>query len=235
MCTMGCVSCYPAKLNPLWVGGEVRTNHQGVDAGVEEAEHPDGGGHEAHTSPHAEHSAGVVVSLERRAALSLGEDDSRINDLVELGQVEEVPIKRQSLVPHPAALKARGSLPRRRSRRVRDSVLRARGTVQFTQRVHDADDAVGAIDGGNGAREALVHPHEGPGGVDGQEDVVEDDEPAEGGGLGDGPWLVAARGVDLVEGYDGDGVDGGDCEGHAGVIGGAVDAGGDGEGRGEGC
>lgn len=105
--------------------------------------------------------------------------------------------------------------------------------MQLAQRVDDADEAVSTVDGGDGAREALVHADEGPGGVDGQEDVVEDDEPAEGGGLGDGPWLVAARGVDLVEGDDGDGVDGGDGEGDAGVVGGVVDAGGDGEGRGE--
>lgn len=89
------------------------TYHQCVDSGVEEAEHPDGGGHEAHTSPHAEHGTGVVVSLERGAALSLGENDGRINDLVELGQVEEVSVERETLVPHPAALETGGSLPRR--------------------------------------------------------------------------------------------------------------------------
>lgn len=152
----------------------------------------------------------MVVSLESRTTLSLREDDSRIDNLVKLGQVEEVSVKRKTLIPHPAALESRDSRPRRGSGGVGDSVFRSRGAVHLTQRVDDANDAVGAVDGRDGARETGVHADEGPGRVDGQEDVVQHHQPAEGGGLGDGPWLVAARGVDFVEGYDGDGVDGGD-------------------------
>lgn len=55
--------------------------------------------------------------------------------------------------------------------------------MHLAQRVDDANEAVGAVDGGDGAGEAGVHADEGPGGVDGEEDVVEDDKPAEGGGL----------------------------------------------------
>lgn len=146
-----------------------------MDSRVEEAEHPDGGGHEAHSSPHAEHGAGVVVSLEGGAALSLGQNDSRIDNLVELGEVEEVSVESESLVPQSSALKTGGPLPRRGSRREGDGVLRATVSVQLAQRIDNANDAVSAVDGGNSAREALVHADEGPGGVDGQEDIMEDD------------------------------------------------------------
>lgn len=217
----------------LWCWG-VGTNHQGVDTRVEEAEHPDSGRHEAHSSPHAKHSSSVVVSLESRASLSLCQDNSGINDLVELGQVEEVSVKRQSLIPHASALESGSRLPRRGDGRVGACVSGASVTVQLAQRVDDADEAVSAVDGGDGAVESLVHANEGPGRVDGEEDVVQHHQPAECGGLGDGPWLVAARGVDFVEGYDGDGVDGGDGEGDAGIVGRVVDAGWDGEWGGEG-
>lgn len=54
------------------VSAQVKTYHQSVDKGVEEAEDPDGAGHVAHTSPHAHHGSGVVVSLQSRAVLALG-------------------------------------------------------------------------------------------------------------------------------------------------------------------
>lgn len=124
-----------------------------------------------------------MVSLERGTALSLRKDNSRINDLVELGQVEEVSVERKTLIPHPATLETRDRRPRRGGGRVGDCVFGARGAVHLAQRVDDADETVGAVDGRDGAGEAGVHADEGPGGVDGEEDVMEDDEPAEGGGL----------------------------------------------------
>lgn len=69
---------------------------------VDEDEHPDGGCHEAHSSPHGQHSAGVVVLLESRATLALCEDDSRVEDFVEFGEVEPPTPESETLVPDPA-------------------------------------------------------------------------------------------------------------------------------------
>ncbi len=38
---------------------------------------------------YAHHGAGVVVRLQRRAELALGEDDERVEHLVELAEVED--------------------------------------------------------------------------------------------------------------------------------------------------
>ncbi len=48
---------------------------------------------------------------------------------------------------------------------------------------------------------------------------MQDNEPVEPARLGDGPWLVAARGIDLVHGDGGDGVGGRDGEWHARIVG----------------
>lgn len=73
--------------------------HQSVDEGVDKDKHPDRGGHVADTSPHAQHSACVVVGLQSCASLALCDDDASVDDLVELRQVEEPAPERKTLVP----------------------------------------------------------------------------------------------------------------------------------------
>lgn len=70
-----------------------------MDTRVHERKHPDGRRHVAHSRPHAHHGACVVVGLERRASLSLGNNDGGIEDLVELGEVEEPAPESKTFVP----------------------------------------------------------------------------------------------------------------------------------------
>lgn len=79
-----------------------------MDKGVEEAEDPDGAGHVAHTSPHAHHGSGVVVGLQSRAVLALGQDDEGVENLVELAQVEDPAVEVEALGPQAAGLKGVG-------------------------------------------------------------------------------------------------------------------------------
>jgi len=76
--------------------------HHSVNARVDKSKHPDRRGHEAHTSPHRQHSAGMVVFLECGASLALCENDGRVKDFVELGEVEPPAPESQALVPDSA-------------------------------------------------------------------------------------------------------------------------------------
>lgn len=76
-----------------------RAYHHSVNTRVQETEEPDCWGHVAHTSPHAHHGTGVVVGLESRGSLALSQDNNGVDDLVELGKVEEPSIESETLVP----------------------------------------------------------------------------------------------------------------------------------------
>jgi hypothetical protein len=79
------------------------TYHKGVNKGVNENKLPDGSRHVTHASPHAEHGSSVVVGLESRTELALGENDESVENLVELAEIEDPTIESQTLVPHTTA------------------------------------------------------------------------------------------------------------------------------------
>jgi hypothetical protein len=127
-----------------------------MDTRVDQNEHPDGRGHEAHASPHGQHSTGVVVFLEGGAALSLCENDGRVEHLVELGEVEPPAPKGQALVPDPADVglvwqtrvcvhQDVGVLasPYARSRVIRHRVAQAARAVDLAQGVDGTHNSVG--------------------------------------------------------------------------------------------
>lgn len=102
----------------IMIGGAVGNYHKSVDKGVEDAEDPNGRRHKTiielerdrnklvsgrnipDTSPHADHCTRVMVSLQETALFALGNDNSSINNFIELAQVEQPSIERQSLFPH---------------------------------------------------------------------------------------------------------------------------------------
>lgn len=204
--------------------------HHGVDARVQEAEEPDGWSHVAHTSPHAHHGTGVVISLKSRGLLALGENDNGINDLVELGEVEEPSVECETLVPETATNgqgvgsniggETRGGVDKLAGGSVvLDRVGKARWAVELANRVNNANESVWARWAWDGGLECLPHANKGPCRVDGEEDVVEDDNPVEPASLGESPRLVTAGGVDLVHCDGGDGVDSRDGERNASIVG----------------
>ena len=73
--------------------------HDGMDEGVEDNKDPDGSGLVVDAGPHGDHGARVVVGLEKRGATALEEDDNGVDDLVELGQVEDVSPVAEGVVP----------------------------------------------------------------------------------------------------------------------------------------
>jgi len=187
-----------------------------MNSRVKKAEQPDGRSHEAHSSPHAHHRAGMVISLKGRAALSLGQDNDSVDDLVELGQVEEPSVESQTLVPkstadrcaREAALEKRcGANPAGSIWRVGDRVAQTSWAVQLAKRVDDANQTVGTGWRRDRTLETIPHADKCPGRVYGEEDIVQNDEPLEDGRLRDCPRLVASRDVDAVQNHDGDGVD----------------------------
>lgn len=78
------------------------TYHQRVNERVDENKLPDRCSHVTHASPHAQHGSSMVISLESRAKLALGEDDKSIENLVELAEIKDPTIISQTLVPHAA-------------------------------------------------------------------------------------------------------------------------------------
>lgn len=73
--------------------------HDGVDEGVEDDKDPDGGGLVVDAGPHGDHGAGVVIGLEERRAAALENDDDGVDDLVKLGEVEDVAPVAEGAVP----------------------------------------------------------------------------------------------------------------------------------------
>lgn len=70
------------------------------------------------------------------------------------------------------------------------------------------------------------HAPEGPGRVDGEEDVVQHDKGEEGACLADAPGLLVAGLVVLVEQLGRDGIDGGDSQWNSGIQSSSVEMGG---------
>jgi len=79
--------------------GSVVGVHDGVDEGVEDDKDPDGGGLVVDAGPHGDHGTGVVVGLEEGRAAALEDDDDGVDDLVELGEVENVAPVAEGAVP----------------------------------------------------------------------------------------------------------------------------------------
>ena len=175
---------------------------------VQEAEEPDSWSHVAHTSPHAHHRTSVVVSLQSRRSLALCQDNNSIDDLVKFGEVEEPSVESKTLIPETStsgqrsgrniSLASSGRNPLLSRRIVRNGVAKSRWPMELTKTVNDPNDSFRSRWRWDCSLKALPHADERPSRVDGEENVVQDDDPMEGAGLGDGPWLVAARGVDLV-------------------------------------
>jgi hypothetical protein len=187
-----------------------------MDTRVDGCEHPDWRRHEAHTSPHGQHSAGVVVLLERGAALALCEDDERVKNLIELGEVKPPAPESETLVPDPAYVglvwHATGSnqdvvvqaAPGVVARMVGNRVAESSRAVDLAESVNRAHNGVGLAVMRKRVLQAADHGHAGDGGIDSQEDVVEDDEGVERARLCDPPRLVPMLAVVPVDVGDGD-------------------------------
>lgn len=190
--------------------------HQGVNTGVGEAEQPDRGRHVAHSSPHAQHCASVVVGLERGAGLSLGQNDNGIDNLVELAEVEEPSVESEALIPESASsaqgsgrhisLSSSAGNVLAQSWVVCDRVAESSWSLKLAEGVNHADDSCWSAWRWDSGLQPPPHAGKRPRRVDGQKNIVRHDDPVEPPGLGDGPWLVSACRVDAVHGDGGDGV-----------------------------
>lgn len=195
-----------------------------MDTRIDQSEHPDRRRHEAHTGPHGQHSAGMVVFLESGASLALCEDDGRVQDLVELGEIEPPAPESQTLVPDSAnvgcvwqALSTEVDVlvqaaPSVVVGAVGDGIAETAGSVDLTKGVDGANDGIGLAVVRERVLQAADHGHAGDGRVDCQEDIMSDDESEEGARLCDAPWLVPMLTIVPVEVGDGSEVDGGDGE-----------------------
>lgn len=204
-----------------------------MDKRVDEDKDPNGSRHVTNASPHAHHGTSMVVGLESGAGLALGQDDKGIEDLVELAEVEDPTVVRQTLGPHTTT--GTHGVGRSRSEASVDAVglvvVQRVGhtgfTVEMAESVGRGSDAVRA----KGVRETplqtVEHAPAGPGGVDGEEDIVENDEVAEYPRLADSPGLLVVGEVVAIGQLDSDGVGESDANGHASVEGSAEDALGD--------
>ena len=184
------------------------TYHQRVDARVDKDEHPNGRTHVSHAGPHAHHGTGVVVRLERRAELALGQDDEGIEHLVELAQVEDPAVEGQALVPDASRLSRRRGVGREGQRAIRGRrqgvsvalpalcvlteearLSQTGGPVHPAYAVDSARQAIRAKGTDEAPAGGAEHPPPRPCRVDGQEDVVrchegkEEPCPAQGPGL----------------------------------------------------
>jgi hypothetical protein len=203
-----------------------KSYHQCVDEAVDEDEHPDGRAHVAHTSPHAQHSACVVVCLQSCAALALCDNDKGVQDLVELAEVEDPTPKGQSFVPQSSNVgRVRVTVRSHVDERVLGlpdvnggvvccSITKTSGSVDLAHRVGDTCKAVWVVETGPGVLEGSEHGDEGSEAVDGEYHIVEDNEGLEEGLACDPPRLVVTLTVHSVEGKDGENVGGSEEEWH---------------------
>ena len=190
-----------------------------MDGRVDPHKHPDWRGHVPDTGPHAQHSAGVVVRLQRCAPLALGHNDERVKDFIELAEVKEPSPEGKTFVPHPAHI---GGIGGAFGQQVDDGVLdlpsRARGiegdgisetarAVDLAQRVGHTGQAVGIVKAGPDAVHCPGHGDEGHARVDGQEDVVDNDKSLEGAGFRYPPWLIYVTPVVGIDQGDRDHID----------------------------
>jgi hypothetical protein len=161
----------------------------------------------------------MVVLLQGGAALALDEDNDRVEDFVELREVEPPAPEGQALVPDAANVglvwQARRRVdqnvrvlagPAVGGRIVRDGVAEAARAVDLAERVDGAHDRVGVAVVREGVLQCEHHGHAGDGRVHGQEDIVKDDEGKERTRLGDAPRLVLVLAVVPVQVRHHDGV-----------------------------
>ena len=94
-----------------------------------------------------------------------------------------------------------------------DGVAKSAWTVDFAQSVDGSYNGIGLAVVGERTLQASDHGHESDGRINGQEDVVEDDEGEEGARLGNPPRLVPMLAIVPIDVGDCDGVDGGDDQG----------------------
>lgn len=203
--------------------------HQGMNEGVHKAEDPNGRSHVADTSPHAHHSTGVMVGLQGRALLALGEDDDGVQDLVELAEVENPTVESESLVPQAASVGIHGlsaggqssmgrvSLPLAALLAERSSVTQASWPAESAHRVGKSSQTRWCKGADNGPVQSSEHAPECPCRVDGEEDIVSDDKGIESASLADGPWPLVVLPVVDVQELGRDSVDRRNGYGHFGV------------------
>jgi hypothetical protein len=189
-----------------------------VNETVDEDEHPNGRAHVAHTSPHAKHRARMVVGLQGRATLALCDNDERVQDLVELAQIEDPTPESESLVPQSSnvgvirsAVRAHVDkrvlgLPDVDGRVVGSRVAESSRSVDLAQRVRNTGETVRVVKARPRVSQRPVHGDEGSEAVDCEGDIVQDDKGLEELLAGDPPRLVAALTVPGVQREDGDDV-----------------------------
>lgn len=170
---------------------------------IELDEDPDGRGHVADARPHAHHGTGMVIGLEGGAALAFGENDEGIEDLVELGQVEPPAPEGQPFIPESSHIcriwQSLGSemngrvvcLPNIGGGVVGHRIAEAAGAMHLAESIHRAHERMGLRIVREGPFEGIEHGHARHCGIDGQEDVVEDDKGLEEPRLANGPWFVS--------------------------------------------
>lgn len=212
-----------------------------MDARVDERKHPDGRGHVADTRPHAQHGTSVVVRLQSRASLALENDDERVNDLVEFGEVEDPAPESKALVPDaPEIIRLRETigvqldvwvraLPLMSVRVVGDGIAQSARPMHLAEGINGSDESVRFGVMGNGMLERADHGPAGDGRVYGQQDIVEDDKGEEGASLADPPGLIPMLPVVGVEEGDCGRVYGSHRQRDDGLQHGVVDVGGNGE------
>lgn len=194
---------------------------------VEEQKGPDGHRHVAHTSPHAHHGTGMMVCLQSRAQLALGNDDQGVNNLVELADVKQPSVESQSLIPHTAAggaIRASGersavrvAVPAMVSVTVVDAIADTWGPEDTAEAVRSAGPARWPRRAKDTAPQHAERPPPCPSRVDGKENVVRHNKPKEGSGLADCPWPLVCRLVIGIQELDGDGISGCNRNGHLGI------------------
>lgn len=152
-----------------------------------------------------------MVRLQRGAALALRDDNGGIQNLVELGEVEEPAPERETLVPKPTNVRRIRSAelaemdelvlgsPRIGSRVVVCRVTKPSRPMHLAERVDYVYYAVRVVSAGEGVFHGPDHGDKRDCRVQGEEDIVEDDERVERTRLADGPWLVAAPAIVRVE------------------------------------
>jgi hypothetical protein len=126
----------------------------------------------------------VVIGLKGGAALSFGEDDEGVEDLIELGEIEPPSPPGKSLVPHPAYVrgvrKTVGTQaniavlvdPLIRVRVIRVGIPKPARSMNLAESIDCSDKCVGLAVVREGPLQSAEHGVTCDGGVDGQEDVV---------------------------------------------------------------
>ena len=182
-----------------------------MNARINEDEHPNRRTHIPNSSPHTQHRPSVMIRLQCRTPLSLGENNARVEDFVEFADIKHPAPESQSFIPQPSNIRrvrvAVGAemderilhLPDIQRSIIRSSIPKPSRSMHLTQAIRRLRRPILTIPARQGLLDSPEHRHERREAVKREHDIVHHDEVPEPFLATYAPCLVVSVAVVAVE------------------------------------